>query len=372
MQIFNTQTLLVVASLLAVSVNSEEIITGTIFCDNYFEFWFNGELIVKDPFEFAPHNAVNVSFIWDGVSDKTYAILCQDYMNKDYGDTGFEYADAPVWNMETESCCYMSKDTLMLDSCTDVTKEECPTSCPANKGIGFWEDHTNSDRCTEDGNCIGCGPWIGDGSLLADFSDGTQTNKDWKVYVASFGPTDNSIAAGCSYKNFNPCEVEFFDVPETWYASDYDDSKWDIATEFTVQETGWGRTPTYNATSGECCGIMSQGRRLADPVCMKVPPEHCLNPKEVLCDKSGGSICPGPTCAALGPQCDRPEDPRMIWSADLQRAQQNFFRYTVSASGNNGDSGTSSATIASKTNFPSTVTTTMSVLGIFWWYSFFL
>jgi hypothetical protein len=35
---------------------SETTITGTIFCDNYFEaFYLNGELIATDPIESMPH-----------------------------------------------------------------------------------------------------------------------------------------------------------------------------------------------------------------------------------------------------------------------------------------------------------------------------
>jgi hypothetical protein len=37
----------------------------------YFEFWFNGKLVAKDPLTFTPHNAAEVSFEWDGSSDQT-------------------------------------------------------------------------------------------------------------------------------------------------------------------------------------------------------------------------------------------------------------------------------------------------------------
>jgi hypothetical protein len=30
----------------------------TIYCDNYFEFWFHGDWIAKDPLFFTPHQAV--------------------------------------------------------------------------------------------------------------------------------------------------------------------------------------------------------------------------------------------------------------------------------------------------------------------------
>ena len=53
-----------------------ETITGKIYCDNYFEFYFNGELVATDPMTFTPHQAVAVSFEWDGTSNKEYAIMC--------------------------------------------------------------------------------------------------------------------------------------------------------------------------------------------------------------------------------------------------------------------------------------------------------
>ena len=119
-----------------------QTITGYIYCDNYFEFWFNGVLVKKDPMTFTPHNAVAVSFEWDGVSDKEYAIMCMDYASS----SGYEY-------VETSS------------------------------------------------------PGLGDGSLMAEFSDGTVTSAAWNVFVLTMGPTDASITAGCSSSNLAPCAV---------------------------------------------------------------------------------------------------------------------------------------------------------------------
>uniref|UniRef100_A0A7S1ND03 Uncharacterized protein n=1 Tax=Eutreptiella gymnastica TaxID=73025 RepID=A0A7S1ND03_9EUGL len=73
--------------LLALTYAGAVTITGHIYCDNYFEFFFNGNLIKKDPLTFTPHQAVKVSFEWDGTSDKTYAIMCQDFATP----SGYEY-----------------------------------------------------------------------------------------------------------------------------------------------------------------------------------------------------------------------------------------------------------------------------------------
>ncbi|OLP74902.1 hypothetical protein AK812_SmicGene45419, partial [Symbiodinium microadriaticum] len=129
----------------AAALSDLEDITGYIYCDNYFEFYFNGQLIAKDPLDFTPHNAVKVSFQYDETANasKTYAILCQDYASS----SGYEY--------------------------------------------------TQTDRAQ-----------LGDGALLAEFSDGIRTTSDWKSYVVTFGPTDASITNGCSSSNLSPCQVQ--------------------------------------------------------------------------------------------------------------------------------------------------------------------
>jgi hypothetical protein len=87
--------------------------------------------------------AVAVSFEWDGVSDKTYAIMCEDYAS----ESGYEYVDSN-------------------------------------------------------------NPQLGDGSLIAKFSDGTVTSTDWKAYTVTFGPTDASVSAGCGTNNLGACQVQ--------------------------------------------------------------------------------------------------------------------------------------------------------------------
>ena len=150
---------------------SQETIRGTIYCDNYFECWFNGELIAKDPLFFTPHQAVKVEFEWDGVSDKTYAIMCQDFAT----ESGYEY----------------------------ILKDQ---------------------------------PNLGNGALIAEFSDGVTTSADWKVYVQTHGPTDESIAAGCTATNLEPCVVEDRGEPSGWMNPEFDASGWDDASTYTEEE----------------------------------------------------------------------------------------------------------------------------------------
>ena len=61
------------------SSDETETITGIIYADNWFRFWFNGELIMEDPVEFIPHNAVEVSFEAPVCGKRTFAIQAQDY-----------------------------------------------------------------------------------------------------------------------------------------------------------------------------------------------------------------------------------------------------------------------------------------------------
>ena len=120
-------------------------VIGTVYCDNKFKLWVNGEEVANDPVVFTPHQAVRVAFDWDGTSSLTYAIQCEDYAS----ESGYEY--------------------------------------------------TGSDR-----------PQLGDGALIAEFNDGLGTvtaAESWRVYTATFGPTNASQQNGCSASNLGACVV---------------------------------------------------------------------------------------------------------------------------------------------------------------------
>ena len=68
---------------------TSQTIKGYIYADNWFEFYFNGQLIKTDPLTFTPHQAVEVEFEWDGVSDRQYAFKASDYAST----SGYEYTD---------------------------------------------------------------------------------------------------------------------------------------------------------------------------------------------------------------------------------------------------------------------------------------
>lgn len=125
-------------------------------------------------------------------------------------------------------------------------------------------------------------PGIGDGSLIMMFSDGIVSDASWKCFTTSFGPTDESIKAGCSAKNLTPCELSYTDEPEGWKLYDFDDSKWSKATLFTSDETGWGRTPTYTASNSHCTTVTDPYTGAnADPSYAVLLSTQCENPQAI-------------------------------------------------------------------------------------------
>ena len=74
----------------------------------------------------------------------------------------------------------------------------------------------------------GCeyGRSIGDAGLILKFADGTVTDASWKAKCFFHGPIDRDTA--------NP-KVRSEELPERWYAADFDDSKWENAVEYTEE-----------------------------------------------------------------------------------------------------------------------------------------
>ena len=224
-----------------------KIVTGTVYCDNKFTLWVNGQKIATDPVEFTPHQAVRVVFEWNGMASITYAIQCEDYAS----DSGYEY--------------------------------------------------TESAR-----------PQLGDGALIAEFADGlgTVTSANWKVYTATFGPTDASLADGCSAYDLGRCDVEDRGTPEGWTEPHFDDHQWDPATLYSVAEAGWGRSPTWSSNEG-CCTLTSPADRSNLGCDISVTESECLAPREEF-KKTSASF---------------------IWAADLERDNRVLFRYAANCDG---------------------------------------
>eukprot|EP00283_Hemiselmis_rufescens_P008605 CAMPEP_0173418626 /NCGR_PEP_ID=MMETSP1357-20121228/717_1 /TAXON_ID=77926 /ORGANISM="Hemiselmis rufescens, Strain PCC563" /LENGTH=294 /DNA_ID=CAMNT_0014381143 /DNA_START=117 /DNA_END=1001 /DNA_ORIENTATION=- len=242
------------------SFAAAETITGTIYCDNQFTFYFNGVLVKQDPISFTPHNAVKVSFDWDGTWPKVYAIACQDFATS----SGYEY--------------------------------------------------------TETSN-----PQLGDGALIASFSDGTKTTTSWKAFVSKSGPTPASVSAGCSATSLDKCAVSDVGDPADWYAKTFDASGWSAATSYTEQQAGWGRTPSWK--NGECCTMTSPLTR-NDLGCsvdssgqgIAVTEDECQDPKSLL----GSS------------------DATFLWAPELKTDNRVLFRMDISDAAAQSDMAASS------------------------------
>jgi hypothetical protein len=67
------------------------------------------------------------------------------------------------------------------------------------------------------------GDHIGGGGFILKFGDGTATNAKWKAKCFFTGPLERDVK--------NP-KVSHDPIPDNWWAVDFDDSKWDNATEY--------------------------------------------------------------------------------------------------------------------------------------------
>jgi len=68
---------------------------------------------------------------------------------------------------------------------------------------------------------------IGDGGFILKFGDGTVTDGSWKAKAFSHGPIDGDTR--------NP-RVESIPIPDDWYRTDFDDSGWGRAKEYSERD----------------------------------------------------------------------------------------------------------------------------------------
>ena len=78
---------------------------------------------------------------------------------------------------------------------------------------------------------------IGDAGFILKFSDGTVTHAGWKAKSFSHGPVNRYTK--------NP-RVENTPIPDSWFATDFNDSEWSNATEYTEDEVG-PKQPYYDS-----------------------------------------------------------------------------------------------------------------------------
>ena len=81
------------------------------------------------------------------------------------------------------------------------------------------------------------GDHIGDGGFIIKFADGTVSNATWKAKSFFKGPLNHDTK--------NP-KVERQQIPEKWWAMDFDDHAWAQAVEYT-EERVKPKDPYYQA-----------------------------------------------------------------------------------------------------------------------------
>lgn len=86
--IVNAITLMMMMMMNACAQEDSETVTGTIYVNNNFTFYINGELIARDTIEIVPHNAYNVTFTVPKNKDVTYGITAIDWAD---AETGLEF-----------------------------------------------------------------------------------------------------------------------------------------------------------------------------------------------------------------------------------------------------------------------------------------
>ena len=170
-----------------------ETITGTIFCNNDFSLYINGELVAKDSIPTIPHNAMNISFHVEKDKDITFAIDARDLASN---ETGLEF----------DNQCIGSGGLRAIFSNGVVTNDKwvCTTY---HYGPVNWKE------------CFGA-----------------QTVRNQSL----------QIHPGCRQNSTPPlegCFARYTRKPDGWASPGFDDSHWEYALEFNEDDAGWGLRP---------------------------------------------------------------------------------------------------------------------------------
>ena len=188
--------LLVVVNLLShfhfmSNAQKTETVTGTVFCNNDFSLYINGELVAVDPIPTTPHNAVNVSFRVETGKDITFAIDARDLASN---DTGLEF----------DNRCLGSGGLRAMFSNGVVTNSKwvCSTY---HYGPVNWRE------------CFGA-----------------QRVRNYSL----------QLLPGCiTAPQLEDCFARRSEKPEGWLMPNFDDSHWEYAQEWDEDYVGWGLRP---------------------------------------------------------------------------------------------------------------------------------
>merc|ERR1719229_967780 len=189
--------------------DSDETMTvhGTIYADNYFKFWFNGEMILEDPVTFIPHQAENVTFTAPVCGTWSFAIYAADYSDD---ITGLEYDGNCIGDGGLKA---MFSDGTVTD--------------------GDWECKT-----------VQYGP-VNATDCLFNY---TALEQDYY-----FNPPACKYNNDSKYVGTN-CTVDYYSYSSEWNTTDFDTAAhddWLGATTYTDGFTGWGVRPS-NCTEYIC------------------------------------------------------------------------------------------------------------------------
>ena len=185
---------LVMLHLLATASSQEmETITGTVYCDNDFLLYVNGELVAEDPIKTGPHNAVNVSFSIQRGKDFVLAFEAIDY------------ADA-ITGLEFDNRCLGSGGLRAMFSNGVVTNNSwvCSTQ---HYGPSNWK------------SC---------------FAAQTVRNQSLQVLPGCMAESTPQLMG---------CVSRVTSRPDGWNQLQFDDSHWEYALEYTDDVVGWGLRP---------------------------------------------------------------------------------------------------------------------------------
>lgn len=170
-----------------------ETVTRTIYCDNNFTFFVNGEKVVQDPVEISPHNAVNTTFTIVKDEPTVFAFTARDWANE---TTGLEYGNRCVGDGGLRA---MFSNGVVTNS-----SWKCWTSLygPVN-----WQECYASD------------------------------------------PRDaaTKLLPLCKAREVTPlegCYTRSREVPTDWKTLNFDASGWEYAIEYGDDIVGWGLPPT--------------------------------------------------------------------------------------------------------------------------------
>ena len=170
-----------------------ETITGTVFSNNDFSLYINGELVAEDPIPAGPHNAVNVSFRVEVGQDITFAIDARDLADN---ETGLEF----------DNRCLGSGGLRAMFSNGVVTNSSwvCSTY---HYGPVNWR---------------------------ACFGAQMVRNQSLQLLPGCLAQTTPQLEG---------CFARRSEKPENWSTTDFDDSHWEYALEWDEDYVGWGLRP---------------------------------------------------------------------------------------------------------------------------------